>query len=92
MIIDAKKQINGVVQNGNGHKPKMYPVPVSSEIISKEISNPALKVLAQSVLNILSRAQNYEIDKEQAAIEIQAHRQLINIIVLDWNSKLKDRA
>lgn len=94
MIADARGEIkrsmasNSVATihaNGNGKHGAIRTL--DSGVIKNEIKNPALKEITLNIVEIINKANNFEIDKEQAAIQIAAYKQLISVIVLDWNRK-----
>ena len=70
-------------------RPRVEIHEISQVDILKEIANPALKDLSRLIMNILERVQKGEMVRTQAMLEIQAHKQLIALIVLDWNSRKK---
>ena len=65
----------------------MKPTRISDGEILSEIKNPTIRKLSESVLNILERIQNQSVDKTQALLELQAHKQLIQLVVFDYNQR-----
>ena len=89
MIAEAAGRIKSLSLNGNGHAVQKKIRELDPEIIRKEIKNPALQELVLNISDIINKANRFEIDKEQAAIQIAAYKQLISIIVMDWNARSK---
>ena len=77
----------------NGHKSvlvvKSKINEVDEKIVLAEIKNPALHQLSKSVLCVLRRIQNQDVDKEQALLELAALKQTMHMIAMDWNSRRK---
>ena len=90
MITRALKEIQAVGTNGNGHK---VPTVVGKakgldmDLVREEIKNPAILSMIEAVNSVVVRASRFEIDKEQAMIEIAGYREIIKLVVMEWNKR-----
>ena len=91
MIGDALNEINRikVIKNGHLGRKEQTPKKLSHSLILSEINDKTLKELTESVLVILERIQTNNVDREQAMLELAAHRQLIQLLVLDYNRRIR---
>lgn len=52
-------------------------------LIKGEIKNPALKSLADTLINSMKRSQAGQSEKNEAKLEIEYHREIIKLMALD---------
>ena len=89
MISEARKKIDTVKANPpKAEIIQITPVtPLNAAMIMSEVKSPALKELSAAAINILSRVQKNDVTKEQAILELAAIKQIIQVVVLDWNAR-----
>ena len=69
-------------------KKPILPYKLDKRVILEDIQSKSLKQLTESVLVILDRIQKNDVDREQAMLELAAHKYIIQLNVMDYNRRL----